>query len=120
AKPMIGDYFPAVTAAAAAGFVGLLSLANMGGRIGWSSLSDYIGRRRIYMIYLGVGALAYTTVALWGPTSILLFVPRVVLILTFYGGGFATIPAYLKYVFGKFEVGAIHGHLLTAWSATGV
>ena len=120
AKPMIGDYFPAVTAAAAAGFVGLLSLANMGGRIGWSSLSDYIGRRRIYMIYLGVGALAYTTVALWGPTSILLFVPLVVLILTFYGGGFATIPAYLKDVFGELEVGAIHGRLLTAWSAAGV
>ncbi len=120
AKPMIGDYFPAVTAAAAAGFVGLLSLANMGGRIGWSSASDYIGRRRIYMIYLGVGAIAYTVVALWGPTSILLFVPLVVLILTFYGGGFATIPAYLKDVFGELEVGAIHGRLLTAWSAAGI
>lgn len=120
AKPMIEDYFPYITAAAAAGFVGLLSLANMAGRIGWSSLSDFIGRRRIYMIFLGVGALAYTTVALLGQTSIVLFVALIVLILTFYGGGFATIPAYLKDVFGEFEVGAIHGRLLTAWSAAGI
>jgi MFS family permease len=120
AKPMIQDFFPVVTAAAAAGFVGLLSLANMAGRIGWSSLSDVIGRRRIYMIYLGVGAIAYTLVATLGPSSIVLFVSLVVLILTFYGGGFATIPAYLKDVFGEFEVGAIHGRLLTAWSAAGI
>ncbi|MDN4478911.1 L-lactate MFS transporter [Demequina lignilytica] len=120
AKPMIEDYFPAVTAAAAAGFVGLLSLANMGGRIGWSSFSDVIGRKAMYVIYLGVGALAYTGVALFGPVNVALFVALVVLIISFYGGGFATIPAYLKDVFGEFEVGAIHGRLLTAWSAAGV
>ncbi|MDX5399487.1 MAG: MFS transporter, partial [Actinomycetes bacterium] len=120
AKPMIEDYFPAVTAAAAAGFVGLLSLANMGGRIGWSSFSDFIGRKATYVMYLGVGALAYTGVALFGPTNVALFVGLVVLIITFYGGGFATIPAYLKDVFGEFEVGAIHGRLLTAWSAAGI
>lgn len=120
AKPMIEDLFPAVSAAAAAGFVGLLSLANMGGRIGWSSASDFIGRKRVYMIFLGVGAIAYTLVATVGPKSMLLFVLLVVLILTFYGGGFATIPAYLKDVFGEFEVGAIHGRLLTAWSAAGI
>ncbi|WP_084125815.1 OFA family MFS transporter [Demequina sp. NBRC 110054] len=120
AKPMIEDYFPAVTAAAAAGFVGLLSLANMGGRIGWSSLSDVIGRKSTYVMYLGVGALAYTAVALFGPANLTLFVLLVVLIISFYGGGFATIPAYLKDVFGEFEVGAIHGRLLTAWSAAGV
>jgi len=120
AKPMIEDYFPQITAAAAAGFVGLLSLANMAGRIGWSSLSDVVGRKLTYVMYLGVGALAYTAVALFGPASIALFVPLVVLIISFYGGGFATIPAYLKDVFGEFEVGAIHGRLLTAWSAAGV
>ncbi|WP_296665489.1 OFA family MFS transporter [Demequina sp.] len=120
AKPMIEDYFPAVTAAAAAGFVGLLSLANMGGRIGWSSFSDVIGRKVTYMMYLGVGAVAYTMVALFGPANVALFVVLVVLIISFYGGGFATIPAYLKDVFGEFEVGAIHGRLLTAWSAAGV
>lgn len=120
AKPMIEDYFPAVAGAAAAGFVGVLSLANMGGRIGWSSASDVIGRKRIYMIYLGVGALCYAALAGFGTASVGLFVVLVVVILTFYGGGFATIPAYLKDVFGEFEVGAIHGRLLTAWSAAGV
>lgn len=120
AKPMIEDYFPQITAAAAAGFVGLLSLANMAGRIGWSSLSDVMGRKLTYVMYLGVGAVAYTAIALFGPSAILLFVPLAVLIISFYGGGFATIPAYLKDVFGEFEVGAIHGRLLTAWSAAGI
>jgi MFS family permease len=120
ARPMIQDYYPAVTAAAAAGFVGLLSLANMGGRIGWSSLSDVIGRKGTYVMYLGVGLLAYLGVAFYGPNSMVIFVLLMVLIISFYGGGFATIPAYLKDVFGEFEVGAIHGRLLTAWSAAGI
>ncbi|WP_291378765.1 OFA family MFS transporter [Demequina sp.] len=120
AQPMILDYYPEVSAAAAAGFVGLLSLANMGGRIGWSSLSDVIGRKATYIMYLGVGGLAYTTIALFGMNGIILFVPLMVLIISYYGGGFATIPAYLKDVFGEFEVGAIHGRLLTAWSAAGI
>jgi MFS family permease len=120
ASPMIQDFFPEVTVAAAAGFVGLLSLANMAGRIGWSSLSDFTGRKRTYIMYLGVGALLYTVIALAGSTSVVLFVVLAVVILTYYGGGFATIPAYLKDVFGEFEVGAIHGRLLTAWSAAGI
>jgi MFS family permease len=120
ASPMIQDFFPTVTIAAAAGFVGILSLANMGGRIGWSSLSDVVGRKRIYMVYLGVGAIAYSLLATVGGGSMVVFVALAVLILTFYGGGFATIPAYLKDVFGEFEVGAIHGRLLTAWSAAGI
>ena len=127
ASPMIQDYFPAddpaaagVTAAAATGFVGLLSLANMAGRIGWSSLSDIIGRRMTYVKYLGLGAVFYTLLALFGDSSIAVFVILAVVIITFYGGGFATIPAYLKDAFGEFEVGAIHGRLLTAWSAAGV
>ncbi len=120
AKPMIQDYYPEVTAAAAAGFVGLLSLANMLGRIGWSSLSDVIGRKWTYIKYLGVGAILYTSIALFGASSVVLFVLLAFVIISFYGGGFATIPAYLKDVFGEFEVGAIHGRLLTAWSAAGI
>lgn len=121
ASPMIQDFFPgAVTAATAAGFVGLLSLANMSGRFVWSSTSDVVGRKRMYMIYLGVGALLYGLVAAFGSSSVALFVVLTFFIVTFYGGGFATIPAYLKDLFGQLEVGAIHGRLLTAWSAAGV
>lgn len=121
AKPMIMDFFPDnVTEAAATGFVGLLALANMSGRIGWSSLSDKIGRKPTYVMYLGVGAALYTMLALFGDSATALFVMMAFVIVTFYGGGFATIPAYLKDLFGKLEVGAIHGRLLTAWSAAGV
>lgn len=127
ASPMIQDYFPfdeatgkGVSVAAAAGFVGLLSLANMGGRIGWSTLSDFIGRRNTYIKYLGAGAVLYTLLALAGSSSVAAFVILAFVIISFYGGGFATIPAYLKDTFGEFEVGAIHGRLLTAWSAAGI
>ncbi|HVM28968.1 MAG TPA: OFA family MFS transporter [Mycobacteriales bacterium] len=121
ASPMIRDFFPDdVSPAAAAGFVGLLSLANMAGRIVWSSTSDAIGRKPTYMLYTGVGAVAFFFLATAGDTSVLLFVVLAAVILSFYGGGFATIPAYLKDLFGTFQVGAIHGRLLTAWSAAGV
>ena len=121
AKPMIMDFFPSnVTEATATGFVGLLSLANMSGRFGWSTLSDKIGRQRTYIMYLGVGAALYAVLALAGSSATALFVTVTFLIVSFYGGGFATIPAYLKDLFGKLEVGAIHGRLLTAWSAAGV
>jgi MFS family permease len=121
ASPMIRDFFPdEVSPAAAAGFVGLLSLANMAGRIGWSSTSDVIGRKPTYMLYLGVGAIAFFFLATAGNSSVFVFVALAALILTFYGGGFATVPAYLKDLFGTFQVGAIHGRLLTAWSAAGV
>ena len=119
ASPMIQDYF-SVEAAAAAGFVGLLSLANMAGRIGWSSTSDLIGRKPTYIIYLGVGAVMYFLLASFGSSSLALFLLVAVVIISFYGGGFATVPAYLKDMFGVAQVGAIHGRLLTAWSAAGV
>jgi MFS family permease len=92
----------------------------MAGRIGWSSTSDYIGRKPIYMVYLGVGLVLYFVLAAFGATSLVLFLLVTVVILSFYGGGFATIPAYLKDMFGVEEVGAIHGRLLTAWSCAGV
>ena len=122
ASPMIQEMFPGViTAAAAAGFVGLLSLANMSGRFLWSSLSDVIGRQRTYMVYFALGALLYAAVPTTGRLgSVVLFVVFYVLIMTMYGGGFATIPAYLRDTFGVMHVGAIHGRLLTAWSVAGV
>jgi len=122
AEPMIGDFFPdnSTAVAGAAGFVGLLSIFNMAGRFGWSSTSDVIGRKPIYMIYLGVGMILYLGLASIGSSSLLLFVALAAIIISFYGGGFATVPAYLKDLFGTFEVGAIHGRLLTAWSAAGI
>ncbi|WP_181274095.1 L-lactate MFS transporter [Brevibacterium oceani] len=119
AAPMIQAYF-GITAAAAAGFVGLLSIGNMGGRFIWSTTSDYLGRKKNYMLYLGVGAILYLLVAFFGGGSIILFILATLIIISFYGGGFATIPAYLKDLFGVYQVGAIHGALLTAWSAAGV
>ena len=120
AAPMIQDYFPAVTAAAAAGFVGILSLANMAGRFVWSTTSDYIGRKPMYLIYLGVGVLLYLLIALVGNGSLILFIISAVFILSFYGGGFSTMPAYLRDMFGYHQVGAIHGRILTAWAAAGI
>ncbi len=125
ASPMIQDFFregdgSAVAAAAAAGFVGLLSICNMAGRFVWSSTSDHIGRKPIYMVYLGVGIVLYLGLALAGSSSTFLFVALAGLIISFYGGGFATVPAYLRDLFGTFQVGAIHGRLLTAWAAAGV
>ncbi len=120
ASPMIRDFFPEISVAAAAGFVGLLSLANMAGRIIWSSTSDVIGRKPTYMMYLGVGAVAFFFLATAGSSAVFVFVALSAVILSFYGGGFATIPAYLKDMFGTYQVGAIHGRLLTAWSAAGV
>ncbi|MFI2713463.1 OFA family MFS transporter [Micromonospora sp. NPDC018662] len=125
ASPMIQDFFrdsgtSAVSVAAAGGFVGLLSLFNMAGRFVWSSASDVIGRKPIYVVYLGVGLVLYLLLALVGQSATALFVLLACVILSFYGGGFATAPAYLRDLFGTFEVGAIHGRLLTAWSAAGV
>ena len=125
AAPMIQDFFregetSTVLAATAAGFVGLLSLFNMGGRFVWSSTSDYIGRKPIYMVYLGVGMLLYIGLAVLGSSATWLFVAFAAVIISFYGGGFATVPAYLRDLFGTYQVGAIHGRLLTAWAAAGI
>ncbi|WP_236793679.1 OFA family MFS transporter [Amycolatopsis sp. GM8] len=124
ASPMITDFFKntavPVGAAAAAGFVALLSLTNMLGRFVWSSTSDLIGRKNIYRGYLGIGAILYLIIALTGNSSKVVFILCAILILSFYGAGFATLPAYLKDLFGTYQVGAIHGRLLTAWSVAGV
>ncbi len=122
ASAMIQEMFQGrITAAAAGGFVGLLSIFNMGGRFVWSSCSDFIGRKPTYMIYFALGAVLYSLIPTTGQMgSVVLFVGGYALIMSMYGGGFATIPAYLKDLFGTQQVGAIHGRLLTAWSCAGI
>ncbi|KQP64362.1 MULTISPECIES: OFA family MFS transporter [unclassified Nocardioides] len=125
ASPMIQDFFrdgatSTVSVVAAGGFVGLLSIFNMAGRFVWSSTSDVIGRKGIYFVYLGLGLVLYVLLATVGSSATALFVLLAAVIISFYGGGFATIPAYLRDLFGTYQVGAIHGRLLTAWSAAGV
>ena len=108
-------------AAVGAGLVGLLSLFNIGGRFFWASCSDYIGRKRTYMVFLVLGAVLYASIPSFAHTNnLFLFCAALCIILSMYGGGFATVPAYLSDLFGTQMVGAIHGRLLTAWSAAGV
>ncbi|MBT0567681.1 OFA family MFS transporter [Williamsia sp. CHRR-6] len=119
------DFFPDPTdpksvATAAVGFVAFLSATNMLGRFVWSSVSDLVGRRNVYRMYLGVGALLYLYLSVFTNTNKLLFLVAAMVILSFYGAGFATVPAYLRDLFGTYQVGAIHGRLLTAWSVAGV
>ncbi|EIM76490.1 putative oxalate/formate antiporter [Nitritalea halalkaliphila LW7] len=115
----VGD--KAIGAAAAAGFVGLLSLFNMGGRFFWSSISDKIGRKNTYSIFFLLGAVLYFVIPSLGNLgSAVPFIIAFCIIISMYGGGFATIPAYLRDMFGTFEVGAIHGRLLLAWSLAAV
>ena len=105
----------------AAGFVGLLSLFNIAGRFFWASLSDHIGRKNTYFVFFVLGIIMYCT-APWAATiqSKVIFVGAFCIILSMYGGGFATVPAYLADIFGTQFVGAIHGRLLTAWSTAGI
>ncbi len=108
-------------AAIAAGFTGLLSLFNIAGRIVWATFSDYIGRKATYFAFFTLGFILYASAPSAGHAgNLALFAGLFCLILTMYGGGFATIPAYLADMFGTQMVGAIHGRLLTAWSVAGV
>jgi MFS family permease len=122
ASVMIQEMFKGtVTPAAAAGFVGLLSLFNMGGRFFWSSASDFLGRKNTYFIFFAVGAAFYSAVPGMGMSgNMVLFVLLYAIIMSMYGGGFSTIPAYLADIFGTRFVGGIHGRLLTAWATAGV
>jgi len=116
AQEMVG-----VSAAAAGGFVGVLSIFNMGGRFIWASISDYIGRKTTYAVFFVLGMALYWLVPnVAAAGNIVLFVLAACIIVSMYGGGFATVPAYLRDIFGTMHVGAIHGRLLTAWSAAGV
>jgi MFS family permease len=122
ASAMSQEMFPGrVTVVAASGFVGLMSLFNMGGRFFWASMSDLLGRRNTYFIFFALGTLLYAAVPSTGAIgSVVLFVIAYGVIFSMYGGGFATVPAYLKDMFGTRYVGAIHGLLLTAWSMAGI
>jgi len=122
ASAMSQEMFPGrVSAAAAGGFVGLLSIFNMGGRFFWASTSDYIGRKNTYFVFFVLGIVLYSLVPYFGSAGNLpLFVLCFLLIISMYGGGFATVPAYLKDMFGTRYVGAIHGLLITAWSMAGI
>lgn len=122
ASAMSQEMFPGkVTVVAAAGFVGLMSLFNMLGRFFWASTSDYIGRKNTYFVFMVLGFALYCTVPYTGTVgSVEGFVICFLVIISMYGGGFATVPAYLKDMFGTRYVGAIHGLLLTAWSMAGI
>jgi MFS family permease len=111
----------AAIATVAAGFTALLSLFNIGGRFFWASLSDKLGRKMTYMVFFILGGVLYASVpASAGAGSKLLFVAAFCVILSMYGGGFSTVPAYLADLFGTQMVGAIHGRLLTAWATAGI
>ena len=133
AKTMMTDIFgsslPGIVGSSfAATYVLMISAFNMAGRFFWASASDYLGRRRTYAIFFGAGLVLYLSipwiaqrVSVSGEVVYLvLFYGVTMLIFTMYGGGFATIPAYLADLFGTRYVGAIHGRLLTAWSTAGV
>jgi len=122
ASAMSQEMFPGkVTPVAAAGFVGLISLFNMLGRFFWASTSDLIGRKNTYFCFFAIGTVLYVLVPHTGSIgSVALFVLCFVVIISMYGGGFSTVPAYLRDMFGTRYVGAIHGMLLTAWSAAGI
>lgn len=108
-------------AGVAAGFTALLSLFNIGGRFFWASLSDVLGRKLTYALFFVLGGLMYCSVPSSAQSgSLALFVGAFCIILSIYGGGFATVPAYLADLFGSQMVGAIHGRLLTAWATAGI
>ncbi len=117
----VSDAQKTANAAIGAGFAGLLSIANLGGRFIWSSISDRTGRKAVYCIYFVLGAVLYALLP-WAQETQnkVLFVCLAAGIISMYGGGFATIPAYLKDLFGAYQVGAIHGRLITAWSVAAV
>lgn len=120
AADMCQDMF-GVSAAIGAGFTGLLSIFNMGGRFIWSSTSDLTGRKAVYCIYFILGAVLYALLPWTQQTqNRTLFVLFTAVLISMYGGGFATIPAYLRDLFGTYQVGAIHGRLITAWSMAAV
>jgi MFS family permease len=120
ASPMTQDIFQK-TAKEAAAFVSLLSLFNAGGRFFWASCSDYIGRRATYLVFFIVQIVLFLVIPRFaGSGNWLLFESALFIVLSMYGGGFSTIPAFLADMFGAENVGAIHGVILTAWSAAAI
>lgn len=127
AKTMINEIFGdlvLVTAAFAGTYVLMISVFNMVGRFFWASTSDFIGRKNTYHCFFIIGTILYLAIPSFassgGATALIGFYIATMIIFTMYGGGFATIPAYLADMFGTLHVGGIHGRLLTAWSTAGV
>jgi MFS family permease len=121
AAAMIQEVFAGLSASAAAMFVALLSLFNMGGRLLWASISDVIGRRATYTVFFTAGPLLFALVPVTGSSgNLMLYVACFAVIMTMYGGGFATMPPYIADLFGPAHVGAINGRVLTALSVAGV
>ena len=133
AKTMMGEIFgttlPTIATAAFAGwYVIMISVFNMCGRFFWASMSDYIGRKNTYHCFFILGTLLYLSIPFSASavsanpaiTWLIMFYAATMIIFTMYGGGFATIPAYLADIFGTMHVGGIHGRLLTSWSTAGV
>ena len=119
-KDLVGDQRTQV-ATIGAGFAALLSLFNIGGRIFWASMSDYLGRKPTYFVFFALGIVLYAFAPSAGRIgSVPLFAAIFCVIISMYGGGFATIPAYIADLFGTRFVGAIHGRILLAWSAAGI
>ncbi len=120
ASPMMQDLFQK-TPLQAAGVVSLISIFNAGGRLFWASCSDFIGRRNTYLVFFAVQFVLFLFIpGLAASGNWVLFEASLFVVFTMYGGGFATIPAFLADLFGPDNVGAIHGALLTAWSAAAV
>jgi len=120
ASPMMQDMF-GKTALQAAGVVSIISLFNAGGRFFWASLSDYIGRRMTYLVFFALGLVLFLLISRFGDAGEWFFFQiALYIVFTMYGGGFATIPAFLADMFGPNNVGAIHGAMLTAWSAAAI
>ena len=126
---IFGSTLPTIVTAGFAGtYVLMISVFNMLGRIFWASMSDFIGRKTTYFIFFSLGILLYMSIPFTAEamminpavTYLILFYAASMIIFTMYGGGFATIPAYLADIFGTKYVGGIHGRLLTAWSTAGV
>ena len=117
ASPMAQE-ITGMSAVAAATMVGVMGFFNGGGRFAWATLSDYIGRPNVYTLFFVINVIAF--IVLYFTKAPLLFMILIYIIMTVYGGGFATIPAYIGDMFGTKEVGAIHGYILTAWAMAGL
>lgn len=117
ASPMAQELV-GMSAAGAATMVGIMGLFNGGGRIAWATISDYIGRPNVYTLFFAFKIVAFFLLP--NLTVAIQFSLLVYLIMTCYGGGFASIPAYIGDLFGTKQLGAIHGYILTAWAAAGL
>ncbi|RYG73984.1 MFS transporter [Lentibacillus lipolyticus] len=114
----IGQEIAGMSAVTAATMVGVMGLFNGGGRLGWATISDYIGRPNVYTIFFIIGIISYFMLPVI--TSVILFQILVYAIVSCYGGGFSSVPAYIGDIFGTKQLGAIHGYILTAWAVAGV